>query len=137
MSQGQEGLNHNCPMALKQSAGLPQSVWVDPACGDGLCEAPFEFASYGHFGCRADCGRLSEVQNLTAIRLDLYWDFDHPLTSLPATVRSRGRCKAAAPAVLYYFGGGGGEPALMHSMHLPALLHDRPFMPHSPPSCRS
>ena len=63
-------------------------MWVDPKCGDGLCEAPFEFASYGHFGCRADCGRLPDIQNLTAVQVDLYWDFNHPLSSLPATVSS-------------------------------------------------
>eukprot|EP00798_Chlamydomonas_sp_ICE-L_P027240 gene27240-2494_t len=35
-----------------------QSVWKDPICGDGLCKAPWEFASYSSFGCRADCGLM-------------------------------------------------------------------------------
>lgn len=33
------------------------SIWVDPVCGDGVCEAPWEFASYSSFGCQADCGK--------------------------------------------------------------------------------
>lgn len=63
-----------------------QSTWVDPACGDGLCESPFEFASYGRFGCRADCGRLAEsVANLSTIQIDLNYNFDHPAGSLAST----------------------------------------------------
>jgi hypothetical protein len=65
-----------------------QAVWKDPACGDGLCEAPFEFASYGRFGCRADCGALIDLQRLAAIDIDLYYDFGHPAGSLPAAVRA-------------------------------------------------
>ncbi|EFN56533.1 hypothetical protein CHLNCDRAFT_144169 [Chlorella variabilis] len=30
--------------------------WRDPVCGDGACEAPIEFAAFGRFGCKADCG---------------------------------------------------------------------------------
>lgn len=63
-----------------------QNVWVDPVCGDGICEAPFEFASYSRFGCRADCGRLQDVQNLTTVQVDVYWDFSHPVGSIPASV---------------------------------------------------
>ncbi|KAG2493793.1 hypothetical protein HYH03_008013 [Edaphochlamys debaryana] len=65
--------------------GLLTEVWKDPVCGDGLCEAPFEFASYSRFGCRADCGKLSEVQNLTQIQVDIYYDFSHPVGSIPAS----------------------------------------------------
>ncbi|EFJ46305.1 hypothetical protein VOLCADRAFT_93448 [Volvox carteri f. nagariensis] len=64
---------------------LLTEVWKDPVCGDGLCEAPFEFASYSRFGCRADCGKLNEVQNLTTIQLDVYYDFSHPVGSIPAS----------------------------------------------------
>lgn len=28
-------------------ASLLQTVWRDPVCGDGVCESPFEFASFG------------------------------------------------------------------------------------------
>ena len=63
--------------------GLLGAVWRDPVCGDGVCESPFEFAQYGRFGCRADCGRLQDVQNLTALRVDLAYDFAHPAGSLP------------------------------------------------------
>lgn len=60
-------------------------VWKDPVCGDGVCETPFEFASYGRFGCRADCGRLTEVQNLTTVMIDLKYNFRHPVGSVPST----------------------------------------------------
>eukprot|EP00873_Tetraselmis_striata_P015466 jgi/Tetstr1/435730/TSEL_024629.t1 len=62
-----------------------EEVWKDPVCGDGVCETPFEFASYGRFGCRADCGRLSEVQDLTTIMIDLNFNFRHPVGSVPST----------------------------------------------------
>ena len=55
-------------------------------CGDGVCESPWEFASYSSFGCRADCGKLQDVQNLTSIQVDLAWNFGHPLGSTPAAV---------------------------------------------------
>lgn len=64
----------------------PQAVWKDPVCGDGLCETPFEFASYGRFGCRADCGALIDLQRLTSLDIDLYYNFDHQAGSLPAAV---------------------------------------------------
>lgn len=62
------------------------AIWVDPVCGDGICETPFEYASFGRFGCRADCGKLSEIQNLTIVQIDLYYDFDHPTTSIASSV---------------------------------------------------
>lgn len=65
---------------------VAQAVWVDPVCGDGVCESPWEFASYSSFGCRADCGKLQDVQNLTSIQVDLAWNFGHPLGSTPAAV---------------------------------------------------
>ena len=30
--------------------------WKDPVCGDGVCEAPYEFPAYAGFGCKPDCG---------------------------------------------------------------------------------
>ncbi|KAA6428169.1 MAG: hypothetical protein FRX49_01765, partial [Trebouxia sp. A1-2] len=62
------------------------AIWVDPVCGDGVCETPFEYASFGRFGCRADCGELAEVQNLTTLQIDLYYDFDHPTTSIASSL---------------------------------------------------
>lgn len=58
-------------------------------CGDGVCESPFEHAQYGRFGCRADCGRLEDIQNLTAVQIDLRYDFTHPAGSIPATELQR------------------------------------------------
>lgn len=34
-------------------SGFVGSSWVDPVCGDGKCETPFEYPYYGHFGCKA------------------------------------------------------------------------------------
>ncbi len=77
------------------------NIWVDPVCGDGVCETPFEFAAYGRFGCRADCGQLAQIQNLTTLQIDLYYDFTHPSGSVSATVRACPgmiSCVAAPPA---------------------------------------
>lgn len=52
-------------------------IWVNPVCGDGLCEEPWEFPQYADFGCRADCGDLPSRFNLTTLQLDLEWDFTH------------------------------------------------------------
>jgi hypothetical protein len=47
-------------------------VFTDPVCGDGRCEAPWEFPAWGPFGCRADCG----VQpNTTAVLVAVTGDF--------------------------------------------------------------
>jgi hypothetical protein len=74
-------------------------VWRDPVCGDGLCETPFEFASYGRFGCRADCGNLIDLEALASVDIDLYWDFSHQPGSLPAAVSGRaGRAARARSA---------------------------------------
>ena len=69
---------------------------MDPVCGDGVCETPFEYASFGRFGCRADCGELAEVQNLTTLQINLYYDFDHPTTSIASSV-----CCCYTPYVLF------------------------------------
>uniref|UniRef100_A0A7S0YB92 Polycystin cation channel PKD1/PKD2 domain-containing protein n=1 Tax=Polytomella parva TaxID=51329 RepID=A0A7S0YB92_9CHLO len=58
-------------------SGVVTSVWVDPVCGDGICEVPFEYPSYSSFGCKADCGLLTEALNLSTIQIDLYFDFTH------------------------------------------------------------
>ena len=80
-----------CPNGESLPPCLPpnQVVWQDPVCGDGICEAPFEFASYSSFGCRADCGLLQNVQNLTTIQVDIYFDFSHPVGSMPSSVSAR------------------------------------------------
>eukprot|EP00884_Botryococcus_braunii_P002328 jgi/Botrbrau1/12096/Bobra.0186s0019.1 len=33
-----------------------EPIWIDPVCGDGHCEYPIEYPSFGRFGCKADCG---------------------------------------------------------------------------------
>ena len=49
------------------------NVFVDPSCGDGLCEAPLEYGSIfeGRFGCSADCGVFENVTDVT-VTFDVY-----------------------------------------------------------------
>ncbi|GLC46896.1 hypothetical protein PLESTM_001942200 [Pleodorina starrii] len=54
-------------------------IWKDPVCGDGNCEWPWEFPSWGRFGCQADCGVNS---NTTPIVVNVRADFTgHPSIS--------------------------------------------------------
>jgi len=68
-------------------------IWVNPVCGDGLCEEPWEFPQYADFGCRADCGDLPSRFNLTTLQLDLEWD---SRTSRVATAFARARSGTSA-----------------------------------------
>ena len=54
---------------------LVDPYWRDPVCGDGLCERPYEYPSYGRFGCRADCGISTDT---TAAVVRVTNDFRHP-----------------------------------------------------------
>jgi hypothetical protein len=65
--------------------GTLDEHWVDAKCGDDKCEAPFEFAFYGRFGCKPDCGSFEDVQQVTPVQVDMYFDFKHPAGSTPAT----------------------------------------------------
>ena len=38
------------------SESVVDSIWTDIPCGDGICQAPYEFPAFGRFGCKADCG---------------------------------------------------------------------------------
>ncbi|KAG2441285.1 hypothetical protein HYH02_010124 [Chlamydomonas schloesseri] len=54
-------------------------IWKDPVCGDGNCEWPWEFPSWGRFGCRADCGQNT---NTTSVVVNVRADFTgHPSIS--------------------------------------------------------
>ena len=48
---------------------LIETIFLDPTCGDGLCEAPFEMASWGRFGCASDCGFLENVLDVDSIQV--------------------------------------------------------------------
>eukprot|EP00959_Pyramimonas_sp_CCMP1952_P452868 9467298-Pyramimonas_sp.AAC.3 len=75
----------------------PASGWfLDPVCGDDKCEDPFEFAFYGRFGCKADCGTLGDYDQVTPIQVDLYYDFHHA-----AGPFVRATCKHTASCMLY------------------------------------
>jgi len=52
--------------------GQVNRVWLDPVCGNGVCEAPFEFPSFQDFGCRMDCG---EDRTIVEVVLVLQADF--------------------------------------------------------------
>jgi hypothetical protein len=54
---------------------LVEEVWSIRRCGDGVCDAPWEFAAFGPHGCRADCGvvptaALRTVTVTLQVRLD-------------------------------------------------------------------
>lgn len=57
--------------------GTLENHWIDAKCGDDICERPFEFAFYGRFGCRADCGTYIDQMQVTGIQVDLYYNFRH------------------------------------------------------------
>ena len=66
--------------------GLLEDMWSDPVCGDGTCEFPYEFPSYGRFGCQADCGQLGTNEpDAAQLRIEIYADFSHYSSSLSAT----------------------------------------------------
>ena len=59
--------------------------WTDPMCGDQICDEPFEYPSYGRFGCRVDCGYLSDRVQTSSLNIEIGYDFRHPTGSLPPT----------------------------------------------------
>ena len=58
------------------------TTWQDAQCGDGRCEAPFEYPEYGRFGCKADCNLLKSAAQITPIQIDIYFNFSHPKGSV-------------------------------------------------------
>ena len=59
-------------------ADVVTTTWQDAQCGDGRCEAPFEYPEYGRFGCKADCNLLKSAAQITPIQIDIYYNFSHP-----------------------------------------------------------
>ncbi|GMH33327.1 hypothetical protein BSKO_01161 [Bryopsis sp. KO-2023] len=54
-------------------------IWKDPICGDSKCEWPWEYPSFGRFGCRADCGIET---NTTRVMVNVRANFaNHPTLS--------------------------------------------------------
>ncbi|MEW5304614.1 MAG: hypothetical protein WDW36_007214 [Sanguina aurantia] len=54
---------------LGQQVVLP--IWTDPVCGNGICEWPWEFAAWGSYGCKADCGvNANTTQIVVGVRAD-------------------------------------------------------------------
>jgi len=62
--------------------GVVTTTWQDARCGDGRCEAPFEFPEYGRFGCKADCDLLTLTAKITRVQIDIYYNFSHPKGSV-------------------------------------------------------
>lgn len=60
---------------------LVQEVWSIRRCGDGVCDAPWEFAAFGPHGCRADCGVVPAAA-LRTVTVTLQVRFDRE--SFPA-----------------------------------------------------
>ena len=63
-------------------ADVVTTTWQDARCGDGRCEAPFEYPEYGRFGCKADCNLLKSAAQITPIQIDVYFNFSHPKGSV-------------------------------------------------------
>ena len=63
-------------------ADVVTTTWQDAQCGDGRCEAPFEYPEYGRFGCKADCNLLKSAAQITPIQIDIYYNFSHPKGSV-------------------------------------------------------
>ena len=63
-------------------ASVVTTTWQDARCGDGRCEAPFEYPEYGRFGCKADCNLLKSAAQITPIQIDVYFNFSHPKGSV-------------------------------------------------------
>ena len=63
-------------------ADVVTTTWQDAQCGDGRCEAPFEYPEYGRFGCKADCNLLKSAAQITPIQIDIYFNFSHPKGSV-------------------------------------------------------
>ena len=55
-------------------ADVVTTTWQDARCGDGRCEAPFEYPEYGRFGCKADCNLLKSAAQITPIQIDAYFN---------------------------------------------------------------
>eukprot|EP00240_Pyramimonas_obovata_P002992 CAMPEP_0118923366 /NCGR_PEP_ID=MMETSP1169-20130426/1918_1 /TAXON_ID=36882 /ORGANISM="Pyramimonas obovata, Strain CCMP722" /LENGTH=624 /DNA_ID=CAMNT_0006864339 /DNA_START=164 /DNA_END=2034 /DNA_ORIENTATION=+ len=56
---------------------LRGSIWVDPACGNGICEPPYEFPAYETLGCQADCGLEQDLRQIVVV-------VEADFTSVPA-----------------------------------------------------
>jgi hypothetical protein len=52
--------------------GAVEPIWQSTVCGDGDCNEPYEFPSYGRFGCRPDCG---VAKNLSLVLIQVKADF--------------------------------------------------------------
>ena len=56
------------------SQSVVDHIWIESRCGDGVCQAPYEFPSFGRFGCKADCG---PAQNLLQILVHIQTRFSN------------------------------------------------------------
>ena len=86
---------HNSAEVRAWIEGVVTQTWQDAKCGDGRCEAPFEFPEYGRFGCKADCNILTATAQITPIQIDIYYNFSHPKGSVsPIDLIPSGTCAA-------------------------------------------
>ena len=65
-------------------------TFKDTVCGDGICQRPDEFMSFGRFGCFEDCGQYPQ-QKMTKVVIALQANFAN------AKNRSRARWNLVAP----------------------------------------
>eukprot|EP00899_Mesostigma_viride_P012768 jgi/Mesvir1/21492/Mv03939-RA.3 len=62
----------NATLVYDWLEGLVENVWVDPICGNGVCDVPVEEAAYSRLGCQEDCGWRVDLQKIT---IDLSYPF--------------------------------------------------------------
>ena len=73
-------------------------IWTAQTCGDGFCDAPFEFKAFHTLGCQADCGLEFELHPVVVVlRANFFNSFlgAHAAQSLRSMVRWN-LCKAEA-----------------------------------------
>jgi hypothetical protein len=105
-------------------SNIVSSVWTDPVCGDGKCELPFEFPTYGRFGCKADCGMFTNSFNVTGVQVDFFYDFTHPAGSTPATTLLQQASWNVCPQEDSNVNGPASDPPLAPVPHGQACYYD-------------
>jgi hypothetical protein len=105
-------------------SGILSTVWTDPVCGDGKCELPFEFPTYGRFGCKADCGVFTSSFNVTGVQVDFFYDFSHPAGSTPATTLLQQATWNVCPQEDSNVNGPASDPPLAPVPHGQACYYD-------------
>lgn len=56
------------------------TIFVDPTCGDGICDTPNEYKQWRHYGCNDDCGTYStSLQTTVVVNITASFDSEDEL----------------------------------------------------------